>query len=194
MLYQSEANPTDMGKTIEQIAAQRGTSPWDCICDLLFEEGAGFSNLMWCGRVSQRADIDKLIQEPDCMVISDGVSVSEDGPLKDFRISPIAFSWAASFLQSYVREQRVLGVGEAIGRLTWTPARRFNLKERGELKAGYFADVAVFDLDRITSHCTLESPNVKSSGMVHVFVNGALVMHDTTLTDARPGKVLRRGA
>lgn len=193
VLYHCAANPSYMGKTIQRIAAERQSSAWDCICDLLLEEGAEMSGLMWCGRVSSRADIDKLIGQPDCMVISDGVSISEVGPLKDLRFSPIAFSWAASFLQDYVRDQRVLDVVEAIGRLTWTPARRFRLLNRGELRAGHYADVAVFDLDRISCHATLENPNVRSTGMVHVFVNGSPVMRDAALTEARPGKVLRRG-
>lgn len=194
VLYHCGANPSYMGKTIQQIAIERQSTPWDCICDLLLEEGAEMSRLMWCGRVSSQADIDTLIRQPDCMVISDGVSVSEVGALKDLRFSPIAFSWAASFLQNYVRDQRVLDIVEAVGRLTWTPARRFRLEHRGELRAGYYADLAVFDLDQIHCHSTLENPNVKSTGVTHVFVNGTAVMRDASITEARPGKVLRRGA
>ena len=194
VLYHCTSNPGYMGKTIQQIAAERQTSPWDCIFDLLLAEGAEMSRLMWCGRVSSRADIDQLIRQQDCMVISDGVSVSEVGPLKDLRFSPIAFSWAASFLQQYVRDQRVLQLVEAIGRLTWTPARRFKLRQRGELKAGFYADVAVFDLERINCLSSLENPNIRSTGVNHVFVNGTVVMRDGLVTDARSGKVLRRGA
>jgi N-acyl-D-amino-acid deacylase len=194
VLYHCGANPSYMGKTIQQIAVERQSTPWDCICDLLLEEGAEMSRLMWCGRVSSQADIDTLIRQPDCMVISDGVSVSEVGALKDLRFSPIAFSWAASFLQKYVRDQRILDIVEAVGRLTWTPARRFRLEHRGELRAGYYADLAVFDLDQIHCHSTLENPNVKSTGVTHVFVNGTAVMRDASITEARPGKVLRRRA
>ena len=119
--------------------------------------------------------------------------VSEVGALKDLRFSP-RFLVGSVVLQKYVRDQLVLDIVEAVGRLTWTPARRFRLEHRGELRAGYYADLAVFDLDRIHCHSTLENPNVRSTGVTHVFVNGAAVMRDAAMTEARPGKVLRRRA
>ncbi|MHA7685878.1 N-acyl-D-amino-acid deacylase family protein [Cupriavidus sp. PET2-C1] len=192
VLYYSAANPDLVGKTIADIAEIRGVLPWDSICDLLADEGEGIAGLMWCGRVSRQPDIDKLIEQPGCMVISDGVTKSADGALSQMRFSPIAFSWATTFLENYVQKSGRLTLVEAISRLTSVPATRFKLERRGQLKEGYYADIVVFKNDAIAAHATLRDPDAASTGIFHVWVNGQAVLRDCKQTEARPGMVLRR--
>lgn len=192
ILYYSAANPDLVGKTIAEIAGIRGVPPWDSICDLLADEGEGIAGLMWCGRVSRQADIDRLIEQPGCMVISDGVTKSADGPLSQMRFSPIAFSWATTFLENYVKKSGALTLVEAISRLTSAPASRFKLERRGQLKEGFYADIVAFNNDAISAHATLRHPDVASTGILHVWVNGQEVLRDGTPTQSRPGMVLRR--
>jgi N-acyl-D-amino-acid deacylase len=94
-------------------------------------------------------------------------------------------------LGKYVREEKVISLEEAIRRLTSLPATNLKIKNRGMLAPGYFADLAIFDASRIADHATFEDPHQYSTGMVHVFVNGAQVLVDGEHTNAKPGRVVR---
>jgi dihydroorotase/N-acyl-D-amino-acid deacylase len=90
-----------------------------------------------------------------------------------------------------VREDRLLRLEEAIRKMTALPAQKMRLADRGVLKAGMWADIVVFDPDRITDKATFERPNQLSAGMEYVLVNGVAVIAGGAATNALPGKVLR---
>jgi N-acyl-D-aspartate/D-glutamate deacylase len=93
-----------------------------------------------------------------------------------------------------VREQKVLTLEDAIRRMTSLSMERIGQKERGLIREGMFADVVIFDADRIQDLATYEDPHRFSVGMVHILVNGELVLRDGSLTGAKPGRVLKRRA
>jgi len=103
-----------------------------------------------------------------------------------------AYSWAAWFFRFMVRKRRALGEVEAIHRLTGLPARVLGLADRGVLRLGARADIAVFDADDFGERATTFEPNLFAAGMRHVVVNGALAFADGALTGARADEVLRR--
>jgi N-acyl-D-amino-acid deacylase len=80
---------------------------------------------------------------------------------------------------------------EAIRRMTSLPASNLKLNKRGSLQVGYFADVVVFDLEKIQDHATFEKPHQYSTGVQHVLVNGVPVVRDGEHTGAKPGRALR---
>ena len=80
---------------------------------------------------------------------------------------------------------------EAIRKLTSLPAGNINIKKRGTLTPGYYADVVIFDPARVEDHATFEEAHQYSTGMVHVFINGTQVIKDGEHTNARPGRVVR---
>jgi N-acyl-D-amino-acid deacylase len=84
-------------------------------------------------------------------------------------------------------------MAEAIRKLSGLPAANLGLKHRGNLKPGYFADIAVFDPAKIQDHATFDKPHQYATGMVHVFVNGTQVLKDGEHTGALPGRVVVRG-
>jgi N-acyl-D-amino-acid deacylase len=90
-----------------------------------------------------------------------------------------------------VREEKILSLEEAIRRLTSLPASNLRLEGRGMLKEGYFADVVVFNADRIQDHATFEEPHQYATGVSHVFVNGKRVIADGEHTGARPGRFVK---
>jgi N-acyl-D-amino-acid deacylase len=90
-----------------------------------------------------------------------------------------------------VREDKLLSLEEAIRKMTALPAQKMRLADRGVLKAGMWADIVVFDAERITDKATFENPNQLSVGMDYVLVNGVAVIAAGKATDALPGKVLR---
>jgi len=95
------------------------------------------------------------------------------------------------FLGHYVRDLRLLPLEQGIRKITSLPARRERLASRGLLKEGYFADVTIFDPERIIDHATYQKPTQLSEGVKYVFVNGQLEYENGRLTGAKAGAVLR---
>jgi dihydroorotase/N-acyl-D-amino-acid deacylase len=90
-----------------------------------------------------------------------------------------------------VREEKQLALSDAIRKFSALAAQRMRLTDRGVLKLGMWADVVIFDPEKITDKATFESPNQLSEGMEFVLVNGVPVIADGKMTGALPGKVLR---
>lgn len=192
VLTRSLANPSLVGLDFAEIGKIRGCDPHDAILDILLEEGDGVADCMWVGRISVDEDIRLLLEQPDCAVISDAITLNVEGPLKDVRFAPTAFGWTARFLGHYVRDHAMMGLAEGIRRLTSLPAGRMNLKGRGRLEKGYCADVVVFDADAIADRSTLQKMSVTPRGLAHVMVNGKFAVKDGQRTTERAGQVLRR--
>ena len=90
-----------------------------------------------------------------------------------------------------MRDEHVIPLEEAIRKLTSLPAATLRIKERGQLAAGYFADIVVFDPNTIAEHATYEKPHQYATGMKHVWVNGVQVLKDGEHTGQKPGRVIR---
>ena len=108
------------------------------------------------------------------------------------RVYGIAFGDRfARLLGKYVREEKLLTLEEAIRKLAALPAQNLRVDRRGMLKKDYFADVVVFDPQKIQDHATYAEPHQYATGMVHVFVNGRQVLKDGEHTGAKPGRFVR---
>jgi dihydroorotase/N-acyl-D-amino-acid deacylase len=94
-------------------------------------------------------------------------------------------------LRKYVREEKALSLSDAIRKFSALPAQREHLVDRGVLKQGMWADVVVFDADKIHEVASYENPNQLSVGMQFVLVNGVPVIQQGSMTGALPGQVLR---
>ena len=90
-----------------------------------------------------------------------------------------------------MRDEKIVPLQEAIRRLSALPAENLKLDRRGALKPGYFADVVVFDPAKIQDHATYEKPHRYSTGVLHVFVNGAQVLKNGEHSGAKPGRAVR---
>ena len=127
-----------------------------------------------------------------CMAASDATALGIDGPVAK-QIFHGAFTWSSWFWRRCVREEKALTAPEAIRKITSLPAERIGLPGRGVLRAGAWADVAIFDPGEFSDCGTVLEPNQLAVGMKHVLVNGVVEMRDGQLTDARAGAVIRRG-
>jgi len=175
----SEANRAVVGKNLVEIARLRGVSPADACFDILLEEGAGVSMVLFWG---DEDVVRRAMAHPLQMVGSDGV----------FGIQPHPRVYGAfpRVLGPYVRDG-VLPLEEAVRKMTSHPAQRFGLAGRGLVKAGFWADLVLFDPDRVTDRATYEDPHQFPEGIDLVVVNGEVVVEDGRHTGARPGRVLR---
>ena len=191
VLMQSVTNADLVGRTFAEIGAGRGVDPYDAALDLLLEEGEHMSHLMWTSQSFSEDDIRLALGQSECAVISDTLALSPEGCLKHHIGSLSGYGWAARFLEHYVRDRRVMTLGEGVRRLTALPASRLGLSDRGTLAVGAWADVTVFDGERVASHCDVHEPRRYASGIAHVLVNGVASMRDGARTGDDAGQVLR---
>jgi N-acyl-D-amino-acid deacylase len=176
------------GKTLAEIAAMRGKSPQETVMDLVIDDNSNVTAVFFS---MSEDNLRKQIAQPWMMFGSDGKSMAPEGVSLLSATHPRAYGNFARLLGKYVRDGKVITLEEAIRRLTSLPAATMKIERRGALKAGYFADVVVFDPARIQDHSTFENPHQLSTGMSHVFVNGVQVLREGEHTGATPGRVVR---
>lgn len=191
VLLHATVNRELVGADFAEIGRMRGVDPYDAVLDILLEEDDNMMNVFWSSRSFRDDDIDLSLQQPECAVISDTVAIANDGILKDHVGSLSGYGWAARFFQYYVRDRGVLSLEEGVRKITSIPAKRLGLKDRGQIKAGYRADICVFDPVNIVSNCSARHPRRYASGIEHVLVDGQFSMRDGRRTDVNAGRVLR---
>ena len=176
------------GRTLAEVAAERGTSPQQTAMDLVIEDGSRVGVVYF---LMSEENVKRLIALPWISFGSDAASMSPDPPFNNFGTHPRAYGNFARLLGKYIREENVISLEEAIRRLTSLPAENLGIERRGSLTPGFFADVVVFNPDGIADHATYEDPHRFSSGVMHVLVNGQLVIKEGEHTGATPGRVVR---
>jgi len=175
------------GKTIADIAKVESKDPIDAIFDLLIQD-PGMSVAVFA--MSEK-DIAYALRQPWVSVDNDSQGTAPDGLLSREHPHPRAYGTFPRILRKYVREEKLLTLQEAIRKFSALPAQRMRLADRGVLKEGMWADVVVFDPERVRDVATFEKPNQLSVGMDYVLVNGVPVIEQGKMTNALPGKVLR---
>jgi N-acyl-D-amino-acid deacylase len=186
----SEKNRPLEGKTVLASATEQGKAPFEFMRDLLIEE-EGAVGMVQFGMSED--NLKKLYAHPLVTVGSDGDAVATYGVLAKGKPHPRYYGTFPRYLGKYVREEKVLPLEEAIRKITSFSAEKFGLAERGRIREGYWADLAVFDPDRIIDKATFENPHQYPEGIPHVIVNGVPAVRDGEHTGALMGKILRNG-
>jgi len=176
------------GKTLADVAKQRKTDPITTLLDLLIEDSA-FTSVAVFGMAEP--DVVLALQHPWVSINNDSEGTALDGLLGQAHPHPRAYGTFPRILRKYVRDEKRLTLQDAIRKFTSLAAQRMRLDDRGVLKAGMWADVVVFDPDRVRDRATFDRPNQLSEGMQWVLVNGVPVIAEGKATQALPGKVLR---
>lgn len=185
----SEKNRALEGSTVLAAAAAQKKHPYEFMRDLLIEE-EGIVGMVGFGMCEE--NLKKFYAHPLVTVGSDGNAVAPYGVLGRGKPHPRYYGTFPRYLGRYVLDQKVLPVEEAIRRITSFTAEKFGLSGRGKLAEGYFADVTVFDINRIMDGATFEKPHQYPDGVVHVLVNGRVVVRNGEHTGELPGKILKR--
>jgi N-acyl-D-amino-acid deacylase len=182
--------PHYAGRTIAQLAQERGEDPVDTLCDYLADDKGATRVLVTS--ISED-DIRTVVASPRALVGSDGNCVAPYGTVGKGMPHPRFYGTFPRILTRYVREQNALPLEHAIHKMTGATARALKLKDRGLLKQGYRADIVVFDPADFADRATYADPHQFPSGArTTVIVNGTLVVENAVHTGALPGKVLRR--
>lgn len=176
------------GKTLGEVARERGVSPEDAAIDLVIEDG---SRVGVAYSLMSEEDVRRLVALPWVSFGSDEAGDAPEGVFLKSNAHPRAYGNFARVFAKYVRQDHALSVAAAVRKLATLPADNLSLKDRGRLKAGAFADVVVFDPDTIADHATFEKPHQLATGVSYVLVNGKLALRDGEPTGAPTGRVVR---
>jgi N-acyl-D-amino-acid deacylase len=176
------------GKTLAEVAAMRGTSPEETAMDLVVEDESRVGTVYF---LMSENNVRQKVGLPWMSFGSDSASLAPEGLFLNSNPHPRAYGTFARLLGRYVRDERLVPLEEAVRRLTSMPASNLGLTDRGALRPGYFADLAIFDPATITDRATFAEPHQYAVGMRHVFVNGSQVLADGEHTGATPGRAVR---
>jgi N-acyl-D-amino-acid deacylase len=174
-----------VGKSLGQIARDQHKAPDQATLDLYLEQGGDVSVVMY---YMSEKDMRVALQDPLLSIDSDGTAVS---PEFGGQPHPRYYGTFPRVLGHYVREQKVIGLEEAVRKMTSLAAQRMKLSDRGILRDGLAADIVVFDPDRIIDRATFDKPHQFPEGISQVIVNGVAVVKDGVHTGAKPGRALR---
>lgn len=177
------SDPSVVGKTLADLASYRGSEPVDVALDFLEVGDAFFASFN-----QNPADKKRFMRQPWTMTGSDGelVPATEDP-------HPRSYANVQHKIRKYVVEDEAIGLAFAVRSMTALPAAVFSLDDRGILRKGAFADVVVFDLERMRDHATFQDPHRLSEGVIHLLVNGGVAIDDERVTGTRAGRVLSLG-
>jgi N-acyl-D-amino-acid deacylase len=177
-----------VGKTLAEVARLRGTSPEETAMDLVVEDGSRVGTIYF---LMSEDNVRRELRLPWMSFGSDAGSIASEGVFLNSNPHPRAYGNFARLLGHYVRDEHLVTLQEAVRRLSALPAANLGIRERGALRSGYYADLAIFDPATIADRATFAAPHAYAVGMRHVFVNGGQVLSDGQPTGATPGRVVR---
>jgi N-acyl-D-aspartate/D-glutamate deacylase len=181
--------PDNAGRTLADIARSRGADPVDALCDYVIAD-RGETRILVTSM--SNSDVDEITRAPWVTVGSDGNALATSGVTSQGKPHPRFYGTHARVLGRYVREAKLLTLPQAVHKMTGAAAAALGLRDRGVLRAGAWADIAVFDPDRIADRASYEDPHRYAVGVSTVVVNGEVVIDGGDHTSACPGRVLRR--
>ena len=176
------------GKNLAQIAQAENKDPFDAMLDFVIADhdntGAVYFEM-------SEPDVRLAMQQPWISVDNDYSAINPEGPLGDTKSHPRAYGSFPRILGKYVRDEHLLPLEAAIRKFTSLPAQREHLRDRGLLRQNYFADITIFDPQKVHDVATFDDPNRTSEGIEYVFVNGVLSLEKGKLTGRLGGRGLR---
>lgn len=185
------------GLTMDRVLALRSKDKnptpdtLDELFDILIEEG-GSVPTVYAHHTDK--DMQMALVQPWCSIGSDGSAYAVEGPLRRGNPHPRSFGTFPRLLGVYVRELKLLSLEDAVRKMTSLNAAKLGIQDRGLIRPGNFADLTLFDPERVADRATYTKPFEYSVGIEYVIVNGQLVLEKGKHTEARPGRALRRGS
>jgi N-acyl-D-amino-acid deacylase len=186
-LYKEE-NIKYRGKPLSEIAADKGVDWFDAAVELLVSENQRVGTIYMT--ISEE-NIPMQLQQSWNKVSTDAGGLDPEWAREQGPTHPRAYGTYTRVLGKYVREEKALELEDAIRKMSGAVADRLDLRDRGMLRAGMFADVVVFNPDTVTDNSTIEDPHQLSTGIEHVWVNGQQVISEGVHTGATPGRFVK---
>ena len=184
----SDKNKWMEGKSLSEISRSLNKQTVNCLFDILMEERLNVGAIFFS---MNEENLEAILKQPYTMIGSDSSARSFDGITAKGMPHPRGFGSFPRVLGRYVREERTLTLSEAVHKMTGLPAKIFSIKQRGVIAKGYFADITIFDPEKVNGTAGFNNPFKKPEGIHHVLVNGVPVVFEGAITKALPGRILR---
>lgn len=185
---QNEENAKYEGKNLAQIAAEMNKDPADAAWDLVSQ---GNGRVLAIYHMMSEQDVETALKFPWTSIGSDAGAALKLGKVDGLGLAhPRSYGNFPRLIAEYVRKRHVLTLPDAIRKMTSWPATRLRIDSRGMIKEGLWADVVIFDYDKIQDESTYESPYRTPTGIDYVLVNGQVVIDHGKHTGAKPGHVI----
>ncbi len=184
---ESRKNKRYEKRSLAELARITGKRPFDAISDLIIEEAGRVSMLIFevSGERDDRELLGRYARHRLSAFCTDAEDYGRGSP------HPSAFGAFARILSKYVREDRLMTIEEAVRKMTSYPAGIFGLKDRGVIRPGAFADLAIIDPNRIKDRANYEKPRREATGVSHVIINGRVTFENNQALNNLPGSVIR---
>ena len=184
----SDKNKDFEGLNLRELGEKLGKPPFEAITDLLVEEKGAISQLIFgvSGDRQNEEPIKAIVKHPLGGYATDAIDIGRGKP------HPAAYGTYPRILGHYVRELKLLSLEDAVRRMTSFPANRLGIKDRGIIREGCFADLVLFDPDKVIDRATYEDPRQFAEGIHYVIVNGQVLVENGSLKAIRPGRVLKK--
>jgi N-acyl-D-amino-acid deacylase len=176
------------GRTLEDVARERGKTAEETAADLIVEDN---SRIQVAYFSMSEDNVRREVALPWMSFGSDASAQAPEGVFLKSSTHPRAYGNFARVLGKFARDEKVVTLQDAIRRLTSFPAGNLGIRDRGALKPGHYADLAIFDPAAIRDNATFPQPQRFATGMRHVFVNGVQVLKDGEHTGATPGRFVK---
>lgn len=177
-----------IGMTLAQVAKIRGTSPEETAMNLIIEDSTRIGVAYFS---MDSNNVKKEIAIPWMSFCSDEGSFTNEGIFLKTSCHPRAYGSFIRVLGKFSRDEKLITLQEAVRKLSKLPATNLKIKKRGELKVGYYADIVIFDPEKVQDHATFEKPQQYATGVIDVFVNGIQVIKDGEHTGKKPGRFVK---
>lgn len=180
-----------IGRTLQEIADERGTTPVEAAIEMALELGTPGrrSGVRYRGLAGSAEDVERYMRQDFTATSTDGGVVPDPAP----GTHPRYYGTYPHKIATYVREKATITLPFFVRSSTGLPAQIVGLKDRGYVREGQRADLVVFDFEAVQDHATIFAPGAGNEGILHVLVNGEAVVRDGVPTGALPGEVLLRG-
>jgi len=187
----SEKNRHVEGKNISETAEEAQKEPYEFMRDLLIEEKNRVGMITF---MMNEDNLKRILAHPYVGVGSDGSALAPYGILSRGKPHPRNYGTFPRALGKYIREEKIAPMEEIVMKMTSIPAKKFGFTGRGILQDDNFADIVVFDPDKVMDKATWVNPHQYPDGIQYVLVNGQIVIERENHTENLPGKVLRKEA
>ena len=176
------------GKTIQQLSEEFGMNGYETSVKVLLDAQ---NQVMMMGFGMEEKSTEKILAHSLVMISSDAGSHAPYPPMNREIAHPRAYGTFPRAIAKYVRERKICSLEEMIKKMTSMPADKLGFNDRGRIAEGKYADIVIFDYDKIQDKATFTEPHQYPDGIPYVIVNGEIVISNYDHTGAMPGKVLR---
>ncbi len=184
-----EKNRWMEGKTIAEISSELNKPPIETVFDLLIEEETRVDIFLFS---MCEENLEKILSWDFVFVGSDSSMRANQGILKEGKPHPRSYGTFSRVLGKFCREKKLLSLESAIRKMTALPAQKVGLDKRGLIQKGYYADISIFDPEKIIDRSTFTDPHQYSEGIQHVIVNGKIAVSNGEHTGVTNGRILRK--